>query len=192
MRRPETRVVTAPDGYRVFVPSLSRSSGAKEDAEGLFTAPSTPSEGIFYVIYMPAGWSLFSCRLDEYGDNDHSQFWVDYVAPELSRAWAAPLKKTPSFLETALADHVYGFPRGRISKGSSGRSRGHLVLHGGDFTELGISTAAVERAFSLQGVAKWECDEHERCQKEDQTALCQILKMGKPTWPAANMEDEFD
>ncbi len=175
---------------KLLRPSIAQSARAHIDRvlQKRLYEDLTPSDGIFYVIRYPKGWTLFAYRYDEYPDTiDHSELWTEYCAPILAHNWAAPLKRPVRALEKAIAQHTYGFPRGRVSR----NHRSKFTVHfGNDFLKLGISKNTVERAFTLNGVCKWERDEHEQCQKDDREALRSLFKL-KETWPAVGASFGF-
>src|SRR5262245_61000834 len=45
---------------------------------------SEPSEGVFFVLRLPKGWQLCTCRHDEYGPLGLPDFWVEALGPFLN------------------------------------------------------------------------------------------------------------
>ena len=131
-----------------------------------------PFEGIFYVWRKPTGWGLFPYRFDEFPEIDHCALWSYHVVPVLAHLWAPKLKRPARVVAELIENLPYGFPRGRISKAG----RGYLVLHGDDFGEF-CARGTVEKAFSLNGTAKWDHDDHEVCSDFDKAQLRHILKI---------------
>lgn len=148
--------------------------------------PVEPSEGAYFYVRYPLGWDLYAVRALDRGFIGHSTLWEELVCPDLAKQWSKTLKVPAKALERELKLHVYGFPRGRVSKGSG---RSWLVLHGGDAS--GLSKVKVECAFQIGKRAKWERDSHEQCQAADRDAVREILKI-KETWPAVGLDYGWD
>src|SRR5215213_5863440 len=88
---------------------------------------SEPSEGVFFVVRLPTGWQLCTCRHDEYGTMGLPDFWVETLDPLLN-IWlkyfeehaAKELESRHKALESAVGLLVAGydaFPRGEIKRG---------------------------------------------------------------------------
>src|SRR5687767_973773 len=82
------------------------------------------SEGIYFVIRLPACWQVVAFRFDEHPEGGHPEFWEAYVTPILVEAWAPDLfgkldeterRRRKQHLKTELDLHYDGFPRGRIT-----------------------------------------------------------------------------
>lgn len=144
-----------------------------------------PSGGAYYFVRYPLGWDIYAVRDAEWGHMDHPDLWAELVVPQLAGAWSKALKMPAKGLEKALRLHSYGFPRGRVT----GHGHRWLVLHGGDAKT--ISKPRLERAFQITGMATWERDMHEQCQKDDRDALRRILKL-KDNWPAVGVDYGWD
>jgi hypothetical protein len=127
--------------------------------------PREPSEGVFFVVRLPSGWQLCTCRHDEYGSMGLPDFWVETLDPFLT-IWLKHFEKHaakefPSrhaALEAALGMLVAGydaFPRGEVRRGP-GSSRKFIVHHGGELTRLmHVPHREVEESFSLNGKVSW-------------------------------------
>jgi len=140
------------------------------------------SDGIFYTAFTPQGWQLFGLRFTDFEEQDHTQYWETEVAPILAHMWQKAGKRVK---ESQLIPHVYGFPRGRIGR----QGMKYVVYTGNDLGGKGMpSKPSIETYFGVIG-ARWESDEHERCQKEDRDALRALLGI-KHTWPAVSFNFE--
>lgn len=160
---------------RVLGPLVAQSARALIDS---LVEDFTPSEGIYYCVRNPDGWSPFSYRFDEYPEIDHFEFWEEYVSPVLAARWARVLKQHPAGLQLKLSNLVYGFPRGRVSQ----FNHKFKVLHGNDMPGS-VSRNSINRLFSLPSSVSWESDDHERCQIADRDGLRRLLKLAE-TWKA--------
>ena len=131
--------------------------------------PSEPSEGYFFIVRLPDGWQLCTCRHDEYGPMGLPDFWVETLDPFLN-IWLAHFanhagKEVASrreALEAAVGHLIAGydaFPRGEVRR-AVGKER-FVVKHGGELTRLmHVSRREVEEAFSIRGRANWVVDPH--------------------------------
>jgi len=137
-----------------------------------------PSEGIFYAIRNPEGWSLCAYRFDQCPESGHPQFWEDTVAPSLAKRWSHDDPARFRELKADLVNHPYGFPRGRVTK----MGRQFVVYQGDDFRGL-IARKAIEAAFDIGKRCRWEFDEHERCLRADKDSARCCLGI-REDWPA--------
>lgn len=151
---------------------------------------SDPSEGVFFVLRLPEGWQLCTCRHDEYGPLGLPDFWVEALGTFLNIWLAHFLKadreeatKRHAALERALGLIVAGydaFPRGEVKLGP-GRKR-YIVRHGGEITRrMRVTHREVEQAFGIAGRAKWVADERLRSTKESAKRVRGLLGIGE-TW----------
>src|SRR6516162_325352 len=100
------------------------------------------SEGVFFIVRLPTGWQLCTCRHDEYGPLGLPDFWVEALAPFLDIWLAHFLEHEPEnagkrhvALERALGLVVAGydaFPHGEVKR-LRGQKR-YVIRHGRDFT----------------------------------------------------------
>jgi hypothetical protein len=128
---------------------------------------SDPSEGVFFVLRLPKGWQLCTCRHDEYGPLGLPDFWVESLGSFLN-IWLAHFSETDrehaakrhAALERALGLIVAGydaFPRGEVKR-SADRKR-YIVRHGGELARrMKISRKEIEEAFGIRGRASWAAD----------------------------------
>jgi hypothetical protein len=138
-----------------------------------------PSEGIFYAICNPEGWSLCAYRFDQCPDiTGHPELWQRLVAPALAQRWSHDDPARFRDLEAELTNHPYGFPRGRVTK----VARQFVVYHGNDLRGL-ITRKAIEAAFDIGNRCRWEFDEHERCLRADKDGVRRCLGI-REDWPA--------
>ncbi len=159
--------------HRVYRPIVANQSRLETRS---LSESASATDGIYYAMRAPSGWTLFAYRFDEFPEIDHSELWETHVAPILALRWAPSAKAAK--LEAELASFPYAFPRGRVSR--SGNR--FLVSHGGDLP-ASITKSAVMRAFSLPPNTPWELDNHEICAEIDRDAVRRLLKL-KETWPA--------
>jgi hypothetical protein len=137
-----------------------------------------PSEGIFYVIRNPDGWSHCAHRFDQCPESGHPKFWENVVAPTLARRWSHDDAARNRELEAELVNHPYGFPRGRVTK----IGQQYVVYHGNDLRGL-VARKAIEAAFGIAKRCRWEFDEHERCLRADKEGVRRCLGI-REDWPA--------
>jgi hypothetical protein len=128
---------------------------------------SEPSEGVFFVVRLPSGWQLCTCRHDEYGTIGLPDFWVETLDPLLN-IWLAhfqqyaakEFKSRYAALEAAIGLLVAGydaFPRGEVKRGVG--KRRFVVRHGGELTRhMHVPRHEVEEAFSIRGRANWSIE----------------------------------
>lgn len=152
--------------------------------------PSDPSEGVFFVLRLPKGWQLCTCRHDEYGPLGLPDFWVEALGSFLN-LWLRHFEereheqaeKRHAAIERALGLIVAGydaFPRGEVKKGP-GRGR-FVVHHGGDLQPaMKISHREVEDAFGIRGCASWVQDKKMAAQRDSARRLRGLLQI-KDTW----------
>jgi hypothetical protein len=137
------------------------------------------SEGVYYVVRLPAKWSLLAYRYRDKPPLDHTEFWEAEVAIHLAGAWGAVLGKSTAAVLRRIRLHTYAFPRGRVCQPESGR---YVVLHGCDLTsKMKISKRTIENSFGIVSRCSWEEDEHEHCQRMDNEAVRFFLGI-KETW----------
>jgi hypothetical protein len=115
--------------------------------------PSDPSEGVFFVLRLPKGWQLCTCRHDEYGPLGLPDFWVEALGPFLN-IWLSHFlergrhlaQKRHAAIERALGLIVAGydaFPRGEIKRGEERNQ--FVIRHGGELSRaLRVSRREVE------------------------------------------------
>jgi hypothetical protein len=125
---------------------------------------SEPSEGVFFIVRLPTGWQLCTCRHDEYGRMGLPDFWVETLDPFLT-IWlhyfeehaAKEFDSRHKALEAAVGLLVAGydaFPRGEVKRGVG--KRRFIVRHGGELTRhMHVPRREVEEAFSIRGKANW-------------------------------------
>ena len=77
---------------------------------------SDPSEGVFFVLRLPKGWQLCTCRHDEYGPLGIPDFWVEALGsflniwiPHFLEADREQAAKHHAILERALGLIVAGY-----------------------------------------------------------------------------------
>jgi hypothetical protein len=140
-----------------------------------------PTEGIYYVVRTPEGWSLFPYRFDECAECGHLQLWEEYLAPILAQVWAGTLRRPAHRIEKELRLLTYGFPRGRVSIAE----RRHIVLHGNDSVPQLIPKSELLAAFSLRRGTRFVLDDHEHCQADDRDAIRGVLQIAAQ-WPAVS------
>jgi hypothetical protein len=152
--------------------------------------PSDPSEGVFFVLRLPKGWQLCTCRHDEYGPLGLPDFWVEALGPFLN-LWInhfiehdkANAEKRHSALERSLGQIVAGydaFPRGEIKLGT-GRKR-FVVRHGGDLSRgMRVPRREIEEAFGIRGHTFWVADKRLASVKESAHRLRELLPI-KEHW----------
>jgi hypothetical protein len=152
--------------------------------------PSEPSEGVFFVLRLPKGWQLCTCRHDEYGPLGLPDFWVEALGPFLN-IWLSHFldrgrdhaQKRHAAIERALGLIVAGydaFPRGEARLGE-GRNQ-FVVRHGGELSRaLRVSRREVEEAFGIGGRVKWVKDERLASARESAQRLRKLLAI-KEHW----------
>jgi hypothetical protein len=145
---------------------------------------SEPSEGVFFVVRLPSGWQLCTCRHDEYGPMGLPDFWVETLDPFLN-IWLAYFEEHArkefdsrhTALESALGQLVAGydaFPRGEVRRGI-GKKR-FLIRHGGDLTRhMHVPRREVEEAFGIRGRANWVIDSTHASSAESAGRLRSVL-----------------
>lgn len=144
------------------------------------------ADGIYYCYPIPDGtWQLLPYRFDEFDECDHPAMWEEMVAPLLAHKFATKSKGSIQALEKALKEYPYGLPRGRVTK----EGLKCKIFHGDNHAKL-VSRSLVERAFSCQGKAVWEKDDHERAVTEEKQAVRRILRL-KSDWPSVSQSDLF-
>jgi hypothetical protein len=142
-----------------------------------------PSEGVFFVLRLPKGWQLCTCRHDEYGPLGLPDFWVEALGPFLNLWINHFLKedrdnapKRHAALERALGQVVAGydaFPRGEVKL--AGRKR-FVVSHGGDLGRaMHVTHREVEDAFGIRGHANWVADKRLASARESARRLRELL-----------------
>jgi hypothetical protein len=160
---------------------------------------SEPSEGVFFVLRLPKGWQLCTCRHDEYGPLGLPDFWVEALGSFLNIWLSHFLEKDREHassrhtaLERALGMVVAGFdafPRGEVQLG--GERNQYVVRHGGEMNRaLKVSRREVEDAFGIQGRAKWVEEERLASAPESAERLRKLLPIkehweGRKTAPVA-------
>lgn len=151
---------------------------------------SDPSEGVFFVLRLPKGWQLCTCRHDEYGPLGLPDFWVEALGAYLN-IWLnhflekdrEDAGKRHAAIERALGLIVAGydaFPRGEVKR-SSDRKR-YIVRHGGELaSNMKISRKEVEEAFGVRGRTSWVADQRLKSVKESARRLRGLLGI-RQTW----------
>jgi hypothetical protein len=152
--------------------------------------PSDPSEGVFFVLRLPKGWQLCTCRHDEYGPLGLPDFWVEALGPFLN-IWLSHFlergrhlaQKRHAAIERALGLIVAGydaFPRGEIKRGEERNQ--FVIRHGGELSRaLRVSRREVEEAFGIHGRVKWVQDERLASARESAQRLRKLLAI-KEHW----------
>jgi hypothetical protein len=155
---------------------------------------SDPSEGVFFVLRLPKGWQLCTCRHDEYGPLGLPDFWVEALSSFLN-IWIAHFMegdrknavKRHAALERALGLIVAGydaFPRGEVKRSEDRRH--YMIRYGGDLTrKLKVSRREIEEAFGIRGRAKWIADKRMAPAKESAQRLRGLLTI-EETWEGAS------
>jgi len=145
---------------------------------------SEPSEGVFFVVRLPSGWQLCTCRHDEYGKMGLPDFWVETLHPFLS-VWLEYFEKHAAkevasrhgALESAIGVLVAGydaFPRGEVRRADD--SQKFIVRHGGELTRhMHVPHREVEEAFGLSGKANWIVDPHHASMPDSARRLRSLL-----------------
>lgn len=158
-----------------------------------------PSDGLFYFARLPDRWLLASLCYSEFHQAvDHFVMWEHFLARELAAEWASQLAATRPDLTfrtlwAELARLPLAFPRGRVRYRLGERSDTpgvFAVTHGGDFPEEEQrSRKLVERCFWIEGRARWDCEEPERCRADQRDAMRELLGL-EETWPAVESSSE--
>ena len=145
---------------------------------------SEPSEGVFFVVRLPSGWQLCTCRHDEYGSMGLPDFWVETLDPLLN-IWLAHFEKHAAkeansrhaAIEAAVGLLMAGydaFPRGEVKRGVG--KRRYLVRHGGELTRhMHVPRREVEDAFCIRGKANWVVDHRHTSIQESARRIRNLL-----------------
>lgn len=146
--------------------------------------PIEPSLGIYFVVCFPDRWRLIAHRCEADTDFGHPRYWKELV-PALAEAWSKrdrdwrvldlhEKRQRVAGLAGRLAPHYDGFPRGRIALPTGLRIP--RVYHGDNVEPwMKIGRQDIERAFGLEGRAKWVFDEHEQCTPMSRDAVMEVL-----------------
>lgn len=138
------------------------------------------SEGIFYVIREPHAWKIVSRSHEDGNQLAHVDVWEREIVSELAREWAKKARLDAANVSRQIVNYPYAFPRGRVVKTGSR----FVVFHGNDLTaKMKITRLMIEKCFGIQGRAKWQADDHERCQHDDKETVRQLLKI-RDDWDA--------
>jgi hypothetical protein len=142
------------------------------DRLALKVSESAGREGVYYLVRFPTRWRLYAFAWEDFGDLWHGEVWRRFVVDDLVEAWNKKVKVTFD----QLAPWWKGFPRGRVERVAIME---YTVFHGTDFTDTGISSERIERAFELgRAGVKWSFDPHEEQNSEHCAALLRLLPVG--------------
>ena len=150
--------------------------------------PPVGSEGIFYLVRWPEGWSFRPFRVDWFPIEDfsHAEFWEELLAGFMAERWQPEVSQrftTVEQLRDALLPLAYAFPRGRVVS----LARSYAVYHGDNLAAFMQSDRkAIESGFDIQGNVQWEFDEHEQCVAQDRDRMRELLGL-EETWPAVSL-----
>lgn len=147
-----------------------------------------PSEGVFFIVRLPTGWQLCTCRQDDYGPMGLPDFWVETLGATLN-LWLAhfedhapdELDARHATLERELGQLMAGydaFPRGEVKLGV-GRRR-YVVRHGADLTRaMHVPRREIEEAFGIRGRANWVVEPLHRAMPESAALLRAVLPISE-------------
>lgn len=139
------------------------------------------AEGVYFVVRLSDSWKIVSDLAQERDGPAHIDLWETQLARRVAREWAPVLKSTESALLRRLDNCPYAFPRGRVVK-HAGK---FVVYHGEDLEAfMKISKQMIETEFGIVGKARWQLDEHERCQREDKEIVREVLGL-RENWKDA-------
>lgn len=145
------------------------------------TTPATPHEGIYYVVREPDGWRVIVHLFVGGVDRNHVDMWEEDVVPALVRQWEQKLAGAVFELDRLLSVFAFAFPRGRVTKVENR----YVIYHGNDLRPaMRVSRAAIEKAFGVTGLCRWQYDDHERCVEFEKDETRQALQLTED-WPAA-------
>lgn len=133
------------------------------------------------MLLLPTGWECVTLRFTTGADLGHTDWFEQILAPEvLAPIWSKKLGVSEKKLAAEIALLTYAFPRGRVTK----VGRKFRIHHGEDLTDaMKASRAMIEKTFGVTGKCTWLFDEHERCIRSDQAAMCELLRVS-PSWKA--------
>jgi hypothetical protein len=152
-----------------------------------------PSEGVFFIVRLPTGWQLCTCRQDEYGPMGLPDFWVETLGATLNLWLAYFQEQGPDELEArhrALEKNIGllvagydAFPRGEIKRGVG--KRRFIVRHGGDLTRaMHVPRREIEEAFGIRGKANWVVEPLHRAMPESAARVRELLPIAE-RWEGA-------
>ncbi|MDP1713084.1 MAG: hypothetical protein Q8K86_11590 [Candidatus Nanopelagicaceae bacterium] len=139
----------------------------------------SPSEGIWYLLWLKPYWVLRDFKESEFPGLNHSDIWEQSLYLDVAKHYG--LTSKPFKLLS------YAFPRGRIvnlnpSKKEIGTraetARGRwVVLFGNDLPNASLWKKRVITAFNLAPFLpiEWRFDEHETTQEEDVTEMKSLI-----------------
>ncbi len=139
------------------------------------------SAGLYYVVYIPNSWEVYSVREDDFGELDHQEMWERFVSEYVIGTWKKVKKLTSTQIDE-IKNAPYGFPRGRVV---SIKPNSYVVYHGNDTDKL-IPKYKIERTFSVENKAKWEVDLHEKCTTFDKNIIKKVLGI-KQDWKSVEV-----
>ena len=143
-----------------------------------------PTLGIYFVVRFPDRWRLIAHRCEAATDLGHPHYWKE-LAPVLAEAWCKrdagwrsldlhEKRQRIARMAERLASQYDGFPRGRIAQPSGVRIP--RIYHGENVEPwMKIGRQEIERAFGLEGRAKWVFDDHEQCIRTSRDAVMEVL-----------------
>lgn len=151
-------------------------SDSRHNLRGRRSVAVRPRTGPYYWVPVPNKQADVTWRLMEFFDRDdaeggqimHTQVWLD-VLDYLALKWNRDAK----ILNREIGECVYGLPRGRVTRMSSGQ---HGIAQGND-NPVADWEARIKRVYNLTAVTtKVYFDEHERMMPTHPEAIQKSLR----------------
>jgi len=140
----------------------------------VITEDASPTEGMWYYIYLKPKWVRIDVKTSEYGEIGHPKFWEKYIVPKLIEHYG---------LEESAKEDLeylcYSMPRGRVAEI---KGKWHF-FHGDDFPSLLSIKAEEKRLIStfnlthlaIRDMTEFRVAEHEKMDETHKKRLQEII-----------------